>query len=117
MIFKFCDLCKKKININSVKCYECKANVVSIKYNTNIEFTDYSGSLVLAVFDNVAEKLFGMSALALKEMTENGTDDYDKFMEKIIYEPFVIGVEVKTERFILRTVESVRDGDLSKWYG
>ena len=68
MIFKFCDLCKKKINLTSLKCYDCKANVISIKYNTNIEFTDYSGSIILSVFDNVAEKLFGISALGLKEM-------------------------------------------------
>ncbi len=68
IIFKYCDLCRKKININSAKCFECKENVLSYKYNTSIEFGDYSGSLWLSVYDNVAEKLFGFSALRLKEL-------------------------------------------------
>ena len=74
IIFKFCDLCKKKININSVKCFECKNNVMSFKYNTNVDFGDYSGSIWVSVYDSVAEKLFGVSALRLKELKENPQD-------------------------------------------
>jgi hypothetical protein len=114
MLFKYCDLCKKKININSPKCFECKGNVVSLKYNTNVEFGDYSGSLLLAVYDNVAEKLFGQSALAMKELKEN-REEYDSFMEKLSYHPFLIGVEIKSERFILRTVETLKDEDIKMW--
>jgi len=39
---------------------------MSFKYNTSIEINDYSGSMTLTVFDNVAEKLLGVSALRLK---------------------------------------------------
>jgi hypothetical protein len=103
MLFKFCDLCKKKINLTSLKCFDCKGNVISIKYNTNLQFSDYSGSILISVFDNVAEKLFGISALAMKEMKEN-QDDFDKFIDNLGYEAFTIGVEIKSERFILRSV-------------
>jgi hypothetical protein len=66
-----CDLCKKKININSLKCFECKGSVMSFRFNTTVEVNDYSGSMTLTVFDNVAEKLLGVSALRLKEMKDD----------------------------------------------
>lgn len=115
MLFKYCDLCKKKININSPKCFECKGNVISIKYNTNVEFGDYSGSVLLSVYDNIAEKLFGRSALEMKEMRDS-REEYDKFIDLLTYQPFVIGVEIKSERFILRTIEEVKGQDLNAWY-
>jgi hypothetical protein len=68
---------------------------MSFKYNTNIEFSDYSGSVLLSVFDNVAEKLFGVSALRMKEMKENG-DEYDKLIDNLGYEQFLIGIEIKS---------------------
>jgi hypothetical protein len=114
MLFKYCDLCKKKININSPKCFECKGNVISVKYNTNVEFSDYSGSVFVAVYDNIAEKLFGHSALSMKEMKEN-REQYDKFIDNLNYEPFLIGVEIKSERFILRSVEEIKDTDVKIW--
>lgn len=68
IVFKMCDLCKKKININSQKCFDCKSSVMSYKYNTNVEFGDYSGSVWVSVYDSVAEKLFGVCALRFKEI-------------------------------------------------
>lgn len=95
MLFKYCDLCKKKININSPKCFECKGNVISIKYNTNVEFSDYSGSIMVAVYDNVAQKLFRQSAIEMKDLKQN-REKYDNFIERLNYEPFEIGVEIKS---------------------
>lgn len=111
IVFKMCDLCKKKININSTKCFDCKGNVMSFKYNTNIEFGDYSGSIWVSVYDSVAEKLFGISALKFKEIKENSVE-YEEFEYGIFYQPYQIGIEIKSERFILRTVEVLRDEDI-----
>lgn len=44
---------------------------MSLKYNTNIEFGDYSGSIWVSVYDSIAEKLFGVSALRFKEIKES----------------------------------------------
>lgn len=74
MIFKYCDFCKKKINMISAKCFECKNSVISIKYNTNLEFADFSGSITVSVFDNVAEKFFGISALEMKDLREKNEE-------------------------------------------
>ena len=63
-----CELCKKKINLHSQKCFECEASVMSFKYNTLIEFSDYSGSVMLHVYDSVAEKLLAISAMRFKEL-------------------------------------------------
>lgn len=91
VIFKMCDLCKKKININSAKCFECKGTVMSYKYNTNIEFGDYSGSIWLAVYDSIAEKLFGLSALRFKELKET-PEDYEDFEYSLFYKSYQIGI-------------------------
>lgn len=115
MILKFCDLCKKKINLGSDKCYECRKAIFSIKYNTNFEFSDYSGSLMVSVFDNVAEKLFGKSALEMSELKAK-SEEYDRFMDNLSYEAFLIGVEIKNDRFILRSAEVVKKGDYDNWY-
>ena len=63
-----CELCKKKINLHSQKCVEGEASVMSFKYNTLIEFSDYSGSVMLHVYDSVAEKLLAISAMRFKEL-------------------------------------------------
>lgn len=47
---------------------------MSFKYNTNIEFGDYSGSIWVSVYDSIAEKLFGISALKFKEIKENSSE-------------------------------------------
>lgn len=80
-----------------------------------MEFSDYSGSLVVSVFDNVAEKLFGKSALEMSEM-KTKTEDYDRFMDNLGYEAFMIGVEIKNDRFILRSAEVVKKEDYDNWY-
>ena len=41
---------------------------MSYKYNTNVEFSDYSSSIWDSVYDSMAEKLFGVSALRFKEI-------------------------------------------------
>lgn len=73
-----------------------------------MEFSDYSGSIIVAVYDNVAEKMFKMCAIAMKELKDN-KDEYDLAIDRLTYEPFLIGVEIKSERFILRTVEELKE--------
>jgi uncharacterized Zn finger protein len=68
---------------------------MSFKYNTNVEFGDYSGSIWVSVYDSVAEKLFGVSALRLKELKEN-PQDYEDFESSIFYQPYQIGIEIKS---------------------
>ena len=43
----------------------------------------------------MAEKLFGQSAVAMKQLKEN-REEYDSFIEKLSYQPFLIGVEIKS---------------------
>jgi hypothetical protein len=81
---------------------------LSYKYNTNVEFNDYSGSITLTVFDSVAEKLFGVSANQFKEI-ENVKETFEAFLDSLRYQMFEIGIEIKTDRFILRTVERLSD--------
>ena len=97
-----CDLCRKKININSLRCYECKDSLMSFKFNTNIEFNDYSGGILLSVFDSVAQKVFGIPAAKMKEL-QTDQDQFKKFVDNIVFRPYSVGIEIKSDRFILRT--------------
>ena len=64
---------------------------MSFKYNTNVEFVDYSGSIWISVFDSIGEKLFKINAMKLKEIKEN-EEDYENFVDGILYKPFEIGI-------------------------
>ena len=68
---------------------------MSYKYNTNVEFGDYSGSIWVSVYDSVAEKLFGVSALRLKELKER-PEHYEEFESAIFYQTYQLGVEIKS---------------------
>lgn len=109
-----CDLCKKKINLHSQKCFDCKGNVMSYKYNATVEFSDYSASMQLSLYDNIAEKMFTVSALRLFDMRQD-VDEYEKFIDNFVYRPYLIGVEIKNERYLLRNVEALSDRDIVKW--
>lgn len=63
MLIKVCELCKKKINIHSVKCFDCNSNAVAIHYNVCIEMHDYSGGINVIGFDPIVEKFFGKCRL------------------------------------------------------
>jgi len=58
--------------------------------------------------------LFGVSALKLKELKEN-PQDYEEFEYGIFYQPYQIGIEIKSERFILRSVDNLKEEDLLAW--
>lgn len=87
---------------------------MSYKYNTNIEFGDYSGSIWVSVFDSIAEKLFGISALRFKEIKE-APEQYEQFEYGLFYQPYQIGIEIKSERFILRSVDALNEEEVTQW--
>ena len=68
---------------------------MSFKYNTNVEFGDYSGSIWVSVYDAVAEKLFGVSALRLKEIRED-PEHFSEFEYGLFYQTYQIGIEIKS---------------------
>lgn len=87
---------------------------MGFKYNTNVELGDYSGSIWVSVYDSVAEKLFGVSALRLKEIKQN-ENEYEQFMSNLYYKPFHVGIEIKSEKFILRNIDQLKIEDFAEW--
>jgi hypothetical protein len=68
----------------------------------------------LSLYDNIAEKMFTVSALRLFDMRQD-VDEYEKFIDNFVYRPYLIGVEIKNERYLLRNVEALSDKDIVKW--
>lgn len=77
-----CGKCKKKVLDNH--CLNCGEDAgVKATYKVNMNITDGTGSLWIAVFGEAGEQLIGKPADELRLLRESGDDSYKKFFESL----------------------------------
>ena len=42
-------------------------------------------------------------------------EEFEQSIDGMTYRPFSVGIEIKSERFILRAVEEIKDQGVSEW--
>lgn len=69
-----------------------------------LEFADATGSLTAVLFDNVASKLLGRTANEVSQLQES---EVEHIFDPYLYRPFLLSLENRNQRFILRSLDPV----------
>ncbi|EFN70726.1 Replication protein A 70 kDa DNA-binding subunit [Camponotus floridanus] len=105
-VYKACpiDSCRKKLIDQSTgifRCEKCNKDYPNFVYRllANMNIADATGNRWVIAFNEVAEKILGISAQELGELKENDNDDYMEKLNEANFKRFIFSLRVKSEVF------------------
>ncbi|KAK0166630.1 hypothetical protein PV327_004122 [Microctonus hyperodae] len=105
-LYKACptESCKKKVidhENDMYRCEKCDREYPNFRYRllTNMNITDWSGNQWVTAFGEEGEKIIGMSAQELGELSENQPDDYNDKFSTVAFNSYIFKIRTRVETY------------------